>query len=296
MPRFSETHVDGEPNVLKTTVSKYERRRSFPTSTPTWLLPDNQQYDYENEGKVFDFVAEESDVDDSDSPSAESASATTTAAAAATIAATAASLSAFNLAAASSSSAPTLSSLSPTVSAATASESPSQPTNYVMQNNSIRRNNKRKQPQDMWSPTAVEQRPQEQGSHKCPTCDDSFSRKENLKRHMITHTRNDPHKCNECSAQYTRLDNLREHVKLKHPAEHDNDDGISKRTCNACGQLFASPSGLNRGKCCQSRIELTLKKTPDSLTCACGKTFQRNCRLQVHIAKCIKKKKMISLV
>lgn len=53
--------------------------------------------------------------------------------------------------------------------------------------------------------------------YKCSRCTWTFSRSDELARHMRKHTGHRPHQCLMCDRTYARSDNRNEHVKKYHP-------------------------------------------------------------------------------
>ncbi|KAI8323681.1 hypothetical protein GQ54DRAFT_237357, partial [Martensiomyces pterosporus] len=50
---------------------------------------------------------------------------------------------------------------------------------------------------------------------KCPTCDQSFSRNHDLKRHVKIHSGHKPHRCPKCGKCFGRSDALKRHSMVK---------------------------------------------------------------------------------
>ncbi|GBM98499.1 hypothetical protein AVEN_246735-1 [Araneus ventricosus] len=75
----------------------------------------------------------------------------------------------------------------------------------------------------------------------CDVCKKTFSRKDNLKRHMKKHGDHVNHACSQCNMKFYRVDKLQEHIrthtreKKTHPCEH-------------CDQVFPRMSDLLRHK------------------------------------------------
>lgn len=54
----------------------------------------------------------------------------------------------------------------------------------------------------------------------CKVCNKSFNRKDNLKRHTLTHNNEAPLKCDICNRAYIRIDTLKRHFVDKHKSEY----------------------------------------------------------------------------
>ncbi|KAH0583295.1 hypothetical protein H2248_011168 [Termitomyces sp. 'cryptogamus'] len=52
----------------------------------------------------------------------------------------------------------------------------------------------------------------EDGAYHCPSCNAPFTRRSNLRRHFVIHTRNMPFKCDSCESRFSRSDELRYHL------------------------------------------------------------------------------------
>ena len=66
-------------------------------------------------------------------------------------------------------------------------------------------------------------------SYNCHVCGKRFARKENLNRHLITHTRIDRHHCERCGLSFTNQTALKNHSKIHQSGgqKRENDDNIS---------------------------------------------------------------------
>ena len=56
-------------------------------------------------------------------------------------------------------------------------------------------------------------------SYKCDICHKSFSRKDNLKRHMKRHNDNSHHQCKKCGKVFAKAHNLHNHMQNKHNSQ-----------------------------------------------------------------------------
>ena len=74
--------------------------------------------------------------------------------------------------------------------------------------------------------------------HKCPLCDDFFSRKDNLKKHVKIVHEGETLKCQLCDEFFALKDKLYNHVKVVH-------DG-KKLKCPLCDELFSNKDNLNK--------------------------------------------------
>ena len=74
--------------------------------------------------------------------------------------------------------------------------------------------------------------------HKCPLCDEFFSRKDNLNKHAKIVHDGKVLNCPLCNEFFSYKDNLQKHVKLVH-------DG-KKLKCPLCDELFSCKDNLNK--------------------------------------------------
>ena len=67
--------------------------------------------------------------------------------------------------------------------------------------------------------------------HLCDSCDNTFTQKDDLKQHLITHTGENPYKCKFCEKAYARKDHLTRHIKTH--------TGEKPYHCDFCEKSFA---------------------------------------------------------
>lgn len=83
----------------------------------------------------------------------------------------------------------------------------------------------------------------------CEICHKQFSKKFNVKRHMLIHNGVKPYSCNICNAAFTQNGSLLRHIRIH--AEFDNIPISIKRKenelylCMICGKSFKTSSGLS---------------------------------------------------
>lgn len=73
---------------------------------------------------------------------------------------------------------------------------------------------------------------------KCPQCEHSFSRKHNLKSHLLIHSTEKPFHCSICTLKFRRLHDLKRHEKLH--------TGEKPHQCKNCGRKFSRLDALVR--------------------------------------------------
>lgn len=74
--------------------------------------------------------------------------------------------------------------------------------------------------------------------HKCPHCDFTSKRSDNVKRHMLRHTGERPHKCPHCDFSAKRPHSLKKHIENIHNKDlrgHDLLDSIHNKDLRAHG-------------------------------------------------------------
>ena len=82
------------------------------------------------------------------------------------------------------------------------------------------------------SPTSVGKK------HKCPYCNQEFTRHHNLKSHLLTHSQEKPYVCTDCQMRFRRLHDLKRHGKLH--------TGEKPHVCPKCNRSFARGDALAR--------------------------------------------------
>ncbi|KAK8109061.1 hypothetical protein PG984_014862 [Apiospora sp. TS-2023a] len=78
----------------------------------------------------------------------------------------------------------------------------------------------------------------ESKKHKCPYCDQEFTRHHNLKSHLLRHSQEKPFVCPICQMRFRRLNDLKHHGKLH--------AGEKPHRCPKCDRIFARSDALAR--------------------------------------------------
>ena len=77
--------------------------------------------------------------------------------------------------------------------------------------------------------------------HKCDECGSEFSRAQELRRHKIIHTGHCPFRCNHCQAGFKAKLALRAHKRSSH-----NDQSVRFRDCKQCDSNFESAKAFGK--------------------------------------------------
>jgi uncharacterized Zn-finger protein len=135
-----------------------------------------------------------------------------------------------------------------------------------------------------------------QKPYGCPLFTKSFSRKQELKRHMRVHTGDKPHTCKQCSKSFSQAVHLRIHMRVH--------TGEISYSCSQCSKTFAHSYGLHVhlrihseekphscSQCSKSftdssglRAHLRIHSGEKPYSCSqCSKSFARSSELQLHL-------------
>uniref|UniRef100_A0AAZ3NXL6 C2H2-type domain-containing protein n=1 Tax=Oncorhynchus tshawytscha TaxID=74940 RepID=A0AAZ3NXL6_ONCTS len=108
----------------------------------------------------------------------------------------------------------------------------------------------------------------EEGEHKCPECDMSFSQISQMKRHQLIHFGGDPLQCNQCLKKCQNSDALTKHMQMH--------NGARPFQCSICTINFTQ-------LVCLRQHYLNAHKEEGSFLCShCPKNFSRLSNLIKH--------------
>lgn len=82
--------------------------------------------------------------------------------------------------------------------------------------------------------------------YECVVCSKRLASRDNLKHHMLIHSKDKPHNCHQCSESFTRKRSLVDHMKKKHFQQNALDDETF--ACDECPKEFSSVRSLNSHK------------------------------------------------
>jgi hypothetical protein len=85
-------------------------------------------------------------------------------------------------------------------------------------------------------------------NHICLVCHKAFMYPKDLRRHESTHTGEKKHKCHLCTKTFTRIDNLGKHVRDDHPLMTPSESQSSPRALRAHHYAIKASKGMSEDK------------------------------------------------
>ncbi|XP_046408048.1 zinc finger protein 239-like isoform X1 [Ischnura elegans] len=104
--------------------------------------------------------------------------------------------------------------------------------------------------------------------HACGTCSMSFARKDDLSRHVRSHSGERPYSCSLCHKTFTQSFNLDRHVRA-HGSERPH-------ACGECSKAFVDSGDLTK------HMRVHTGEKPYTCTVCC-KAFSKSCNLNRHV-------------
>ena len=118
-----------------------------------------------------------------------------------------------------------------------------------------------------WSPADTTHHLSDETKHECSICGKHIVHKENMKRHMQTHSTDRPHKCMVCSKSFKLKETLKQHM-VTHAEKSES--------CFICQKRFHRKSDLT--------THMTVHTGEKNHVCTvCNKAFSQKAHLTVHI-------------
>ena len=114
-------------------------------------------------------------------------------------------------------------------------------------------------------------------AHSCTICYKKFTRKDSLKRHLLTHGNSKSYRCDRCSCHFNRRDYLQKHMRRVHlkPTSITNDLKTNEYICSVCNKQFKWKHNLIQHKMIHSENNPNVCKI-------CGAKFARSSHLKEH--------------